>query len=197
MGRRAPSSQKASKRPGRHRAVGEGGESCQVRRVGIPPFMKTCVGWATINYSNLLRTQARIALEKYQHDCPWIFCVLLMDEVLHDKGHASTIWPVSNQIIVYQDQYLQSRWRNTTKDLFQTLHLRYVYLVFDCLFFFFPFTCAHSVQHHYEDKRVLVWCFRKFGRQVTTITMDDDDNQFDELFEFFKKKTEYIYKSTY
>ena len=42
--------------------VGEGGESCQVRRVGIPPFMKKCVGWTTINYSNFPRTQARTAL---------------------------------------------------------------------------------------------------------------------------------------
>ena len=56
--------------------LGEGGESRQVGRVGIPPFMKKCLGWATINYSNLPLTHARTALEKYQHDCPWIFCVI-------------------------------------------------------------------------------------------------------------------------
>ena len=59
--------------------VGEGGESCQVRRVGILPFMKKCVGWATFNYSKLTGTQPRTALEKYHHDCPYIFLVLMAD----------------------------------------------------------------------------------------------------------------------
>ena len=55
--------------------LGRGGESCQVRRARKPPFLK-CVGRATFNYSNLPRTQTRIALEKYQHDCLVFFCVI-------------------------------------------------------------------------------------------------------------------------
>ena len=62
------------------------------------------------------------------------------------------------------------------KDLFFRQCFCDMFIWYSTAFFLFSFTCAHFILDHCEDKRLLMWCFRKFGQQVTPITIDDDDD---------------------